>query len=141
MPEADLAKYLFESYSVSSITADLNNPSKLFVVATKDDVIIGFVQLTRGTSEPCIDKIDNKIQLQRLYVSDKYQGLGIGKLLLVRAEDEARNMGAKNVWLASWKLNMKAGRIYERAGYARIGEMRFSLGDSQLEDWVMIKSI
>ncbi|KAJ6118908.1 acyl-CoA N-acyltransferase [Penicillium samsonianum] len=85
--------------------------------------------------------MENKIQLQRLYVSESCQGLGIGKHLLARAEKEARGMGGKNIWLASWKPNLKAERLYESTGYLKAGEMAFTLGNSRLEDWVMIKSI
>ncbi|KAJ6118282.1 acyl-CoA N-acyltransferase [Penicillium samsonianum] len=141
LPLNDLTTYLSEAYSPKSIATDLRDPSVTFVVAMKDESLVGFLQLRRGTSERCIDKMENKIQLQRLYVSESCQGLGIGKRLLARAEKEARGMGGKNIWLASWKPNLKAERLYESTGYLKAGEMAFTLGNSRLEDWVMIKSI
>lgn len=141
MPATDLQKYLLEAYSTSSIAAALKCPSTTFVVALKDNVIVAFMQLTQGASEACIDTVESKIQLQRLYVSETCQGLGIGKELMARAEMEARKRGIKNIWLASWEMNPKAGGIYERAGYATVGSMKFMLGDSELKDWVMMKAL
>lgn len=99
------------------------------------------MQLTQNMSEACIDDIDNKIQLQRLYVSEKRQGLGIGRELMARAEMEAHKMGIKNLWLASWELNVEVERIYEKAGFKKFGSMEFMLGTAELKDWVMIKAL
>ncbi|OAQ68578.1 acetyltransferase (GNAT) family domain-containing protein [Pochonia chlamydosporia 170] len=141
MPQDDLATYLSTSYSVPSIIKDLENPSMSFIVATKNDELVGFIQLTRGTSEPCIDHLDHKIQLQRLYVSEKCQDLGIGRILMTQAESEAVDLGFRHMWLASWERNPRAEKMYERAGYAVRGEMQFRLGSSLLKDWVMVKTL
>jgi diamine N-acetyltransferase len=141
MPKEDLSKYLDESYSVSSITENFTCSGTTFVIAEQGDNVVAFMQLTEGSSQKCIDHIDSKIAMQRLYVSERYQGLGIGKKLMLMAEDLARSRGIKNIWLASWELNPKAGQIYEKAGYKTVGEMVFTLGDTPLKDWVMIKSI
>src|SRR5699024_691788 len=108
MPPDHLRQYLLESYSASSIADQIERPSTTFVVAVEDAAVVGFVQLTQHTSEACINDVESKIQMQRLYVSEKHQGLGFGKELMARAEAEARRMGFKNIWLASWELNVKA---------------------------------
>lgn len=141
LPAKDLQKYLLESYSTSSIAAKLEHPSSTFVVAIYDDNLVGFMQLTQGASETCIDDVKSKIQLQRLYVSEKCQGMGIGTRLMKKAEIEAHKMGIKNIWLATWESNPKAERIYEKAGFVKVGSMKFMLGDTALKDWVMIKAL
>ncbi|CAH0020611.1 unnamed protein product [Clonostachys rhizophaga] len=141
MPSEDLKIYLSQSYSATSIAAELEDPAVTFIVATEGNAILGFAQLRRDSSERCIDKLDNKIQLQRLYVSEKHQGIGLGKQLLLRAEEEAALMGFKNIWLASWELNPNAERLYSRSGYHKHGQMTFKLGNSMLKDWVMAKPL
>ncbi|CAI6099214.1 unnamed protein product [Clonostachys chloroleuca] len=141
MPSEDLNIYLSQSYSATSIAAELEDPAVTFIVATEGSAILGFAQLRRDSSERCIDNLDNKIQLQRLYVSEKHQGLGLGKQLLLKAEEEAALMGFKNIWLASWELNPNAERLYSRSGYLKHGEMTFKLGNSMLKDWVMVKPL
>lgn len=141
MPEKDLQNYLLETYSTSNIAAELKSPSTTFVVAVEDNALVGFMQLTQNTSEDCINDVENKIQLQRLYVSEKRQGRGIGRELMTRAEAEAHKLGIKNIWLASWELNVEAERIYEKAGFKKVGSMTFMLGTAELKDWVMIKAL
>lgn len=141
MPAEDLQRYLRETYSAASISAELESPLNVFIVAVKNDRIVGFLQLTLNASEPCIDHIEDKIQLNRIYVSDEHQGLGIGKQLMARAENEAKNLGMKSIWLASWEKNTDVERIYEKAGYVKAGSMNFMLGSTPLKDWVMVKPL
>ncbi|RMJ27573.1 hypothetical protein PHISP_01561 [Aspergillus sp. HF37] len=141
VPAEGLQTYLAESYSATSIAAELARPSTTFVVAVEHGAIVGFMQLTQDASEACIDHVDSKIQLQRLYISEKRQGLGIGKELMARAETEARRSGIANIWLASWESNHAAERVYEKAGFVKVGRMAFMLGNAELRDWVMIKAL
>lgn len=141
MPADDLQKYLLSTYSPSNISTELQRPSTTFIAAIQNDSLVAFMQLTQNTSEPCIDHLKSKIQLHRLYVSEKCQGLGIGKELMNRAEEEARKLGIENLWLASWERNLRAERIYERNGFKKVGNMRFILGDEVLRDWVMVKAL
>lgn len=141
MPAEDLRIYLHETYSAANISAELESALNVFIVALEKGRIVGFLQLTLNASEPCIDHVESKIQLNRLYVSDEHQGLGIGKNLMARAEREAKNMGMKNIWLASWEKNTDVEQIYKKAGYTKAGSMTFILGSTQLKDWVMIKPL
>ncbi|KAA8916560.1 hypothetical protein TRICI_001286 [Trichomonascus ciferrii] len=141
MPAEDLRLYLRETYSIANISVELEDPLNVFIVAVKNNHIVGFAQLTLNASEPCIDHVESKIQLNRLYVSDNHQGLGIGKALMIKAENEARKRGIENIWLASWEKNTEVERIYKKAGYTKTGSMKFMLGSTQLKDWVMIKSL
>ncbi|KAK7747210.1 hypothetical protein SLS62_009152 [Diatrype stigma] len=107
----DLKTYLDESYSVTAIAKDIADPNKDMIVATGlEDAIVGFALLTRGTSEPCIDDLESKIELQRIYVHPSYHGKGIGNLLANRLEDMARAQGFKHIWLGVWEENYKAQR-------------------------------
>jgi ribosomal protein S18 acetylase RimI-like enzyme len=141
MPESDLRKYLSDAFSISSIAADLKDPTMTFIVATKGSSVVGFLQLTAGTSEACIDDLIRKIQLQRLYVSSDLQGKGTGRKLMDMAEEEAKSRGVEYLWLASWEANPRVTRMYEKAGYKIVGDMKFMLGGLALKDWVMVKRL
>jgi GNAT superfamily N-acetyltransferase len=64
----------------------------IFVTYDTDECVMGFVQLTQGTIEPCVETAEAPIELQRLYVGQEYHGRGIGKALENFAEDVARKM-------------------------------------------------
>jgi ribosomal protein S18 acetylase RimI-like enzyme len=57
------------------------------------------------------------------------------------AEEEAKSRGVEYLWLASWEANPRVTRMYEKAGYKIVGDMKFMLGGLALKDWVMVKRL
>ena len=142
VPKSDLDAFLEETYTPTAITKDLNNDAIDIIVAvdTEDD-ILGFAYLTRGSSEPCIDHIADKVELQRVYVQSQAHGRGIGRLLASAIEQMAVEQGFKNIWLGVWEENHKAIRAYEKWGYRRVGDHDFMLGAVVQTDHIMIKGL
>ncbi|GAB5588202.1 hypothetical protein Unana1_03102 [Umbelopsis nana] len=138
----DLETYLQDAYSISAITSDLNDPFKHFIVACNEqDQVLGFVQLTQGTSEPCVADAEKPIELQRIYVHIESHGLGLGRRLIQRAEEIARTQGFKTMWLGVWEENFKAQKVYEKSGYVKVGHHDFKMGDCIQTDFIMSKKL
>lgn len=138
-----LQNYLGEAYSEEAIAADLANPKKDTIVAVTEDAdeVVGFVMLTRGTTELCIEHVSNCIELQRLYVDTKHHGRGLGGRLGRAAEDLAREQGFENIWLGVWEENHKAQRVYEKLGFQVVGSHPFDVGGDIQADLVMLKAL
>jgi GNAT superfamily N-acetyltransferase len=101
LPASDLSDYLSSAYSPSSISNDIANPNSTVIVAcpkVNEELVVGFSQLTEGTHEPCV-KGEKPVELQRLYVSTEWAGKGIGKLLIERIVELAKERGKKTIWL------------------------------------------
>lgn len=65
--------------------------------------------------------------LDLLWVKDELRGCGYGHRLLMRAEEEARQRGAKNVFLDTFSF--QAPGFYKKYGYQVFGELKdFPLG-------------
>ncbi|KAL2424249.1 hypothetical protein ABEF95_007309 [Exophiala dermatitidis] len=147
IPAPDLNAYLDEAYSITAIERDIQNPSTHVIVAVEsssvsNQQIIGFAQLTEGTSEPCIEDLDSIVELQRLYVHQDFHGLGVGKALTAAIEDKAaRVLDYRAIWLGVWEGNFKAQRVYEAMGYSRVGEHEFKMGRCIQTDWIMVKDL
>ena len=140
--QEQLDRYLNESYSVEAIVKDIQDAQKDLVVATSTDgTVLGFALLTRGSSEPCVDDLEDKVELQRIYIDTKAHGLGIGKKLIIRLEDMAREQGFKHMWLGVWEENHKARSVYERQGYRRVGEHDFDVGGDIQTDHILLKKL
>ncbi|KAJ6114746.1 hypothetical protein N7486_000524 [Penicillium sp. IBT 16267x] len=136
----DLKSYLEEAYSPSQIAQELADQSKHFiVVCNKRHGVIGFAQLTEGTTEDCVAKEQKPVELQRLYIKTEYHGLKIGKHLIAESEDLARNLGYKTVWLGVWEENIRAQGVYKRMGYVKVGYHGFKSGECVQRDHVMRK--
>ncbi len=142
LPPSDLDAYINSAYSISSIASDLSNPNIDTIVATDShNHVVGFSQLTRGTTEPCLAGLEKTIELQRLYVSEDYHGAGLGRKLIEKVENIARNTGFLTIWLGVWEENIKAQKVYERLGYRKVGDHDFKMGECVQTDWILSKKL
>ncbi|KAH6711447.1 acyl-CoA N-acyltransferase [Leptodontidium sp. MPI-SDFR-AT-0119] len=142
LSSADLEAYLKSAYSNTAVTADISNPNIDTIVATDShDHVVGFSQLTRSTTEPCLAGVEKTVELQRLYVSEDCHGAGIGKKLANRVEEMAREQGFVTIWLGVWEENFKAQKVYKKLGYVKVGEHDFKMGDCVQTDWIMSKKL
>lgn len=142
MPLADLEHYLKEAYSLSQIHNDISSPdTEVLVACDNSDQVIGYAQLRKGSSEPCVADAEKPIELLRLYINPKNHGQGIAKVLVRDLESMAREQGYKTMWLGVWEENFKAQKVYERLGYVRVGEHDFVMGECVQTDWIMSKAL
>ncbi|EXJ91811.1 hypothetical protein A1O3_00361 [Capronia epimyces CBS 606.96] len=143
IPTPDLNAYLDEAYSISAIVKNITSPSIHVVVACSDsdNRIIGFAQLTEGTTEACIEDLESIVELQRLYVHVDYHGAGVGRTLSKEIEKIARDRGYRTMWLGVWEGNFRAQRVYEAMEYSRVGEREFKMGQCIQTGWIMCKDL
>lgn len=136
-------RYLEESYSIEATESEITSKQKDMVVATDGEsgAIVGFALLTRGSTEPCIEQFQDTVELQRIYVDTEAHGRGIGKRLILKVEEMAREQGFRHVWLGVWEHNLKARKVYEGLGYAYVGYHDFDLGGDIQKDDILIKTL
>jgi GNAT superfamily N-acetyltransferase len=60
-------------------------------------------------------------ELKRMYVRPRFRGSGLGKMILDRLVEYARERGARLVRLETGIHQVDAIRLYERAGFERVG--------------------
>lgn len=66
-------------------------------------------------------------ELVKLYLSGEYRGKGLGKLLMQKSMDAAREMGYTSLYLESIPALNQAVHLYEKVGFEKIDQR---LGDS-----------
>ena len=107
-----------------------------------DEKIIGFLLLTRGTTDPSTGNLEKAaVELQRLYVDPRCQGKGVARKLFQRAVGIAREEGFGYMWLGVWENADWAQRTYERFGFKTVGSHPFEMGDVVHTDLVMVKEL
>jgi len=128
---------------VSAIENDIRSSSTHIIVACaeSDGRVVGFAQLSEGTTEPCIDDLEGVVELKRLYVEPDFHGSGVGRALTTQSEDMARKLGYRIVWLGVWEGNFKAQRVYEAMGFTRVGDREFKMGKCIQTGWIMVKDL
>jgi putative acetyltransferase len=85
-----------------------------FVVLGDDGEVVGGV----GIAE--FDGIDNCAELQKLYLSDTVKGRGYGKELMHIAEENAKALGYKELYLETHSCLKAAVGLYEKRGFEKI---------------------
>lgn len=151
-----LQAFLDEAYTPEAIAKDIADSSKDVLVATEEEDVsssssssptpgggklLGFMYLTRGSSEPCVAHLERPVELQRLYISLGAHGKGLGKALSLAADARAREQGFKTIWLGVWEENHKAQAFYRKMGYERIGEHVFDVGGDLQTDEIWWKAL
>ena len=84
------------------------------VAKSDDDSILG---VSMVTMRPELLSHAPSAHLEVVVVAEGAEGKGIGGKLLAAAEEEARVRGARSMTLHVFARNVRARRIYERAGF------------------------
>lgn len=88
-------------------------PKGRLLFAYSDEELAGCVAFRPIDDETC--------EIKRLYVRDKFRGLGIGRKLLERLIDEAKISGYKKMRLDSWIPRMQTAiAMYRKFGFYEI---------------------
>ncbi|WP_019834321.1 GNAT family N-acetyltransferase [Sphingomonas sp. PR090111-T3T-6A] len=113
--EADLVEG--QRIEPEALAAILAQPGEHLLVATRDGVPIGCVQVT--------DRGEGVGYLGLLAVDPGLQAAGLGKLLIAAAEREAATrFGAHTMEMSVIEQRAELLAYYERRGYVRTGEYR-----------------
>ena len=74
-------------------------------------------QVTGGVGIAEFDGIEDCAELQKLYLDDSVKGKGYGKQLLLLAEDWARSVGYRKLYLETHTNLSVALKLYEKMGF------------------------
>lgn len=109
----------FEDYIQRSLSEEIDRISDyyrerngVFLVAERTNTIVGMFGLEAGTP--------GVVELRRMYVDPQLRGLGLGRQLLARSEDEARNLAGTILILSTSDLQPAALGIYRSSGYREV---------------------
>ena len=93
-----------------------DSPYRIFV-ADMEGMVVGFVTTVEALS---INLPDGYIKINGLAVLPEYRRRGIGKLLMERVEELARERGISLIGLASGFNRTEAHEFYEHLGYQKL---------------------
>jgi ribosomal protein S18 acetylase RimI-like enzyme len=97
----------------------LRNESIIFLATNQASTAMGFVQLYPSFCSVDAVKI---LILYDLYVDANYRKYGVGKTLMNRATDHARETGIARLDLLTAHSNKPGQALYENLGYKRVLE-------------------
>ena len=83
-------------------------------VAERDGALIGICAAD-------LSEWNQRVQIERMYLSPEARGQGVGRALLTSAIDFARSIGSWCVWLETQNTNYPAIQFYQRCGFRLCG--------------------
>lgn len=138
--EENMIKYLDEDFSVSKLSAELNNENSEFYFANMGQKVIGYLKLNFGNSQTEL-KEDKAVEIERIYVLKEFHGKKVGQALFEKAMEIANLKNASYVWLGVWEENQRAIDFYKKNGFVEFDKHIFKLGNDEQTDIMMKRTL
>ncbi len=136
----NMESYLSTAFEYSCFKEELQNRHSFFYVLFCDGELVGYLKLNGHEAQKNIqDK--RSLEVERIYVSQAHHGKKLGKYLMDRAVDIAREQGMEYLWLGVWEKNTKAICFYKKNGFYKIKEQWFQVGKEAQLDFVLRKDL
>lgn len=136
----DLALHTARAYGLPQQSAEIAHPAITTLVAEADGRPAAYAQIRRGPPPSCVPDAD-AVEIARFYVDQAWHGRGIAQRLMGAALAQAREMGARTVWLMVYEHNHRALAFYARQGFREVGRNGFLFGNSLELDRVLVRGL
>jgi len=134
IPENDLVNYLNNFYSFEKLEELYRNKNAYCLSVEFENQLIGWMKLIDNKSE-------GKFYVSSLYILPNFQGLGIGKKLMLLAEQKAAELGYTEFWIGVMEKNLPTLNWYKKLGFIFIKEEPFAMGETSVNHYIGFKSI
>lgn len=130
--------YMEKAFHPENFKSEIDNPKSEFWLTENKGELIGYFKINYAGAQT--DLNDEKgLEIERIYVSQNWQGKGIGKLMIEKVGEIAKSKNIKYIWLGVWDQNPKAVKFYEREGFKKFGTHIFTIGSVDQADYMMRK--
>lgn len=133
---ADMDRYLENKMSEVQLLEELETEGSVFCFALAEQEPAGYLKVNTGTAQTELQQ-ENGLEVERIYVAGKYQGLHIGRQLMEKALAVAKAQNKDFVWLGVWEHNHKAIQFYRKYGFEIFDRHVFRLGNDEQTDVMM----
>lgn len=136
----NLQAYLNAAFHPDKLRRELAQPESAFYLVYADRQLAGYFKVNTGRAQT--DVYDEAaIELERIYLLQRYQRLGLGSKILNQVMDIGRHQQKSFIWLGVWENNQAAIQFYTRHGFVKFGEHPFVMGDDHQTDHLMRRNL
>lgn len=137
LPGSDIVAHCRGQHAPSVYRSWLDSGARVWLAeADPSGAPIGYLVLAPA-SLPIENPTDRDLEVKRIYLLQQFHGTGIGKRLMIAAEQHAREIGATRLLLGVYSRNDRAVAFYERLGFRRVGTRLFRVGEHDYDDFVL----
>lgn len=132
----DFEKYMSEAFSAERLKNELNQEHASFYFLWDGDELAGYIKINEFEAQSDL-KIEEALELERIYVLQSHQGKGIGAYLIEEVKSIAEGREKHFIWLGVWEENYSAIKFYEKNGFYKFGTHPYTVGNDEQTDWLM----
>lgn len=132
--------YLEKAFSTAQLKQELENKSSTFFFLLENSVIAGYLKINVDDAQTQ-RVFKNDLEIERIYVKQNFQDRGLGRTLLNKGIEIARELQKENVWLGVWNKNKSAIDFHKNMGFEIKGEYSVFVGDEEHVNYIMVKSL
>jgi len=136
----NMKAYLERAFNLKQLEKELSNTSSEFFFVYFNDEVTGYLKVNINDAQS-EEMSDESLEIERIYIKNKFQKHGLGKYLLNKAMEIAMKHHKKKVWLGVWEKNENAIAFYKKMGFVRTGSHSFYMGDEEQMDFIMTKTL
>lgn len=133
----DMSLYLSEAFGVDQQASQIADPNITTLLVESGSDLIAYAQIRNDHVPDCVTD-PGAIELWRFYVDSGWHGRGVAQNLMDRVKDEAKQRGARTLWLGVWERNDRARAFYAKCGFTDAGDHIFLFGTDPQTDVVMV---
>ncbi|WP_404328542.1 GNAT family N-acetyltransferase [Mesobacillus maritimus] len=130
--------YLEKAFNLTQLEKELSNRSSQFFFVYVNQEVAGYLKVNINDAQT--EEMGNdSLEIERVYIKNKFQKHGLGKYLLNKAIEIAGEQNKKKIWLGVWEKNENAIAFYKKMGFVQTGAHSFYMGDEEQTDFIMTK--
>jgi ribosomal protein S18 acetylase RimI-like enzyme len=132
----ELTEYLEHTYGPVKLANSLRKENNMYLLARVKGQPVGFAKIKKQSLNQLIES-PLQMELQKIYVLTKCQGMGIGSALMKEVKQIAKEINPGYIWLDAHMTNEKAIRFYEEKGFVKTGKHFFTIGRQVFGYYIM----
>jgi ribosomal protein S18 acetylase RimI-like enzyme len=134
----DIVEHCLRQHSAEKYRAWLADPHTLIWLAETEPGLapVGYLVLTTPDL-PLPDVRPGELEIKRIYLLHRFQGLGIGRRLMDAAREHAKAAGCPRLLLGVYAQNTAAIAFYQSLGYVPVGTRDFKVGTNTYHDLIL----
>lgn len=136
----DMARFLKEDYETTKLIKEIKNPNSRFFFLLVKNEVAGYLKINVGDAQTEHLK-ENALEVERIYLRQKFQHQGLGLVLIKLAEKIARQEHYDYMWLGVYEKNYNAQKFYAKDGFKRVGQHTFQVGTDPQTDYLVLKKL
>ncbi len=136
----DINEYIDSAFNLDQLKTEVSNPSSTFLFQYMGDTLAGYIKVNEGDAQT-FDVDGDSLEIERIYVKSNFHSKGLGKTLLQKGIDIAKERDKKTIWLGVWRKNKSAIDFHKKMGFEERGSYSTYIGDEEQIMYIMAKTL